>query len=66
MTLGEHTLQAFSSLGALGAASGSSSGLCAGGRVVGPSGVGSGEVVCRHDDGDVVTKGSSWICDGVM
>lgn len=51
VTLCENALQALSGLSALGTAGGSCCGVCGGG-VVCTRGVGTGEVVCRHD-GDV-------------
>jgi hypothetical protein len=48
MTLGEHALQALPSLGTHVAAGRSCCGVCACG-MVGTRGVGTGEVVCRHD-----------------
>jgi hypothetical protein len=51
VALCEHAFQALSGLSALGATGGSCCGVCGGG-VVCTRGVGTSEVVCRHD-GDV-------------
>lgn len=57
VALCEHSLQALSSFGALGTAGGSCCGVCTCCGVVDARGVGTGEVVCRHD-GDV----RIWMC----